>query len=450
VALILINFFNIGYGGIMKLKPEILSHPNIPLPLHGLSPRVINGDLWWNRIRKEVYERYDFHCIACGVEKYKAEIHHWLEAHEFYEVDYINGTMKCKSIEPLCHYCHNFIHSGRLEAVLGKEKSINEVKLILEHGFKILSENHLKCFWGTLEFAAKVSCMGFGIVNTFGVVANPKPIELPWEKWRLIWNGKAYYSKFKNEAELEAHYKSLEKEPIMDRPVSTVRAVNVALKAQSLPTEDQKSRPVLIIGKSGAGKTRSLINLNPLNTFLVNVMGKDLPFKGWRQKYNATNMLISTSYPEIENKMDVIKKRKELKYIVIDDFQYLMADEFMRRGLEKGYDKFTELGMHAYNLIKKASAMGNGRIVFFLAHSDTNDAGEEKVKTIGKMLDEKICVEGMFTIVLNCARVKDQFGFMTKNNGKNTTKSPEGMFNADFIPNDLSIVAKAISDYEVS
>ena len=108
----------------MNLHPEILSQPNIPQPLHGLSPRVINGDAWWNATRKEVYARYDYHCIACGVHKTEAQGPKWLEAHEVYDFDYAKGIATVKSIEPLCHYCHNFIHSGRLEAIINKEKSV--------------------------------------------------------------------------------------------------------------------------------------------------------------------------------------------------------------------------------------------------------------------------------------------------------------------------------------
>ena len=89
------------------------------------------------------------------------------------------------------------------------------------------------------------------------------------------------------------------------------------------------------------------------------------------------------------------KKRKEIKFIVIDDFQYLMANEFMNRAYEKGYDKWTEIGKHAFDLLFKTKTLGNNRVVFVLAHSDTNDLGDTDVKTLGKMLSEKIVVAGM-------------------------------------------------------
>ena len=95
----------------MKLKPEILAHPHIPKPMHGLSPRTIMGNEWWDVTRKEVYAKYDYHCIACGVPKAEAIAHHWLEAHEFWHIDYRTGVCEISSIEPLCHYCHNFIIS---------------------------------------------------------------------------------------------------------------------------------------------------------------------------------------------------------------------------------------------------------------------------------------------------------------------------------------------------
>lgn len=241
--------------------------------------------------------------------------------------------------------------------------------------------------------------------------------------------------------------------------VKKIAVNSVSAPAQSEITfagavnDDERSSPILIIGGSGAGKSRSIKNLPPENTFLINVMGKDLPFSGWKRKFTPYvrggngNMLVSTSYTIIESTLDTIKNNPKIRYIVIDDFQYLMADEFMRRAMERGFDKFTEIGQHAYNLIRKSATLGQGRIVFFLAHSDVNDEGFEKVKTIGKLLDEKICVEGLFTVVLGCLIDKGQYFFATRNNGKNTVKSPEGMFDSERIENDLYTVAKSVEKY---
>lgn len=185
----------------MKLRPEILTHPNIPKPLHEVNPRNIMGKELWDKVRQEVYKKYDYHCIACGVSKYEAERHKWLEAHEYYDIDYEKGIVEIESIEPLCHYCHNFIHSGRLSMVMRKEKSLQEVIDILEHGFKILSENNLKCFYFTYEFAKQIGA------NTYGVV--PYKIsggDVGWSDWKLIWNGKEYHSKFRNYEEWQERW----------------------------------------------------------------------------------------------------------------------------------------------------------------------------------------------------------------------------------------------------
>jgi AAA domain len=424
----------------MNLRPEILSQPNIPKPLHGLSPRVINGDAWWAQIRKEVYARYEYHCIACGVHKTEAKGPKWLEAHECYDFDYVKGIATVKSIEPLCHYCHNFIHSGRLEAIMGKEKSVEEVKRILEYGFFILAGYNLKCFWGTLELAKKVSA------NTYKVKLYFFPeIVAPWEKWRLVFNGKEYFSLYKNKEEHNKHYS---KEGMMERPKTA--ALSVGSAYTGIIQSEGNSKPVLIIGKSGSGKSSSIRTLPAKNTFLINVIGKDLPFRGWRKSYKINdNMLCSDSYTEIENELDKIKKRKEIKFIIIDDFQYLMANEFMNRAYEKGYDKWTEIGKHAFDLLFKAKTLGSNRIVFFLAHSDTNDLGDTDVKTLGKMLSEKIVVAGMFTIVLQCFQDKGAYLFETKSaTGKSVVKTPFEMFATDRIPNDLKMVADAIYKFE--
>jgi predicted HNH restriction endonuclease len=186
----------------MELKPKILTHPNIPKPLHGVAPREIMGKDWWDETRQKVYASTDYHCVACGVAKKDAKKFQWLEAHEFYDIDYMKGVSKILSIEPLCHYCHNFIHSGRLRMIMGRDKSEQEVREILEHGLKVLAENKLKCFPSTLEFAEDLGCDTFK-VKAYKIKANPK---VEWSDWKLIWEGKEYKSKFANFEEWQNHY----------------------------------------------------------------------------------------------------------------------------------------------------------------------------------------------------------------------------------------------------
>ena len=171
-----------------QLKPEILSHPNIPKPLHGLNPRTIKGQEWWDVTRREAYARTNFHCVACGVHKNDAKKHRWLEAHEYFDIDYKTGRCEVISIEPLCHYCHNFIHSGRLQMIMGKDKSQQEVIDILEHGFGVLAEHDLKAFPGTIDFAEDVNANTFG-VRPYRLWGNEA---LPWNSWRLVLDGEEY------------------------------------------------------------------------------------------------------------------------------------------------------------------------------------------------------------------------------------------------------------------
>jgi len=186
----------------LELHPEILMHANIPKPLHEVNPRNIMGQAEWDVVRKEAYASTDYHCIACGVHKSEAKEHQWLEAHEFYNIDYGAGRLEIEKIIPLCHYCHNFIHSGRLMMIIGEEKTQDEVIEILEHGFKILSDNNLSAFYGTIHLAHEIGA------NTFGVTKNVQPGgETPaWEDWRLVWNGKEYPPKYKTYEEWKERF----------------------------------------------------------------------------------------------------------------------------------------------------------------------------------------------------------------------------------------------------
>lgn len=179
---------------IGKLKPEILTHPNIPKPLHGISPRTIMGDSWWNTKRAEVYSSTNYHCSACGVHKSEAKGPTWLEAHEYWKIDYLTGKCEILSIEPLCHYCHNFIHSGRLSMIMGTDKSKREVLEILEHGFKILSNNKLKCFPSTYEFADRLGAETYGVMPY--IIEENKTLK--WSDYYLLWEGETYTSKYKD------------------------------------------------------------------------------------------------------------------------------------------------------------------------------------------------------------------------------------------------------------
>jgi hypothetical protein len=190
---------------MVKLKPEILTHPNIPKPLHGINPRSIMGKAWWDKTRKAAYKSTNFHCVACGVAKIDAKMFQWLEAHEYWNIDYQKGVCEVVSIEPLCHYCHNFIHSGRLSMIMGTEKTYEEVVDILKHGFKVLDFNKLDCFPDTFTFAQSLGVDTLG-VKPYELKVNPN---LKWSDWKLIFNGKEYRSNFDNIEQWHDFYTNL-------------------------------------------------------------------------------------------------------------------------------------------------------------------------------------------------------------------------------------------------
>ena len=196
-----------------------------------------------------------------------------------------------------------------------------------------------------------------------------------------------------------------------------------------------------VLGRSGTGKSYSLRNFDPNEVEVINVQGKILPFKG-AGKFNLYNT------DDADAIVDEIKAAaKKYKKIVVDDFQYVMANEFMRRSAEKGYDKFTEIGRHAWDIANVVRELPNDVIVYVMCHTDTDQEGFERLKTIGKLLDDKIVLEGMSTIVLKTSVSDGKYYFLTQNNGKDTTKSPAGMFPTYAIENDLKYVDDKIRNY---
>lgn len=202
----------------------------------------------------------------------------------------------------------------------------------------------------------------------------------------------------------------------------------------------------MVLGESGTGKSTSMRNMDPSKTLLIQAIKKPLPFRSDGWKYvtkDGGNMLVRDDAAQIIELMHHTKR----DVIVLDDYQYILANEFMRRTDERGYDKFTDIGKHAWEIIRAAADLPEYKRVYVLSHTETTEAGRVKAKTIGRMLDEKITLEGMFSIVLRTAVINDQYVFRTRNNGSDTVKTPLGMFEAETIPNDLADVDAAIVDY---
>lgn len=158
-----------------KRRPELLLCANIPKPLHRVNPRTILGKKWWDETRQKAAEETNQHCLACGVHKGRAKGKQWLEGHEIYEIDYVQGRSTYIETVPLCHYCHNFIHDGRLQALLDKgEITHNFYAAVLQHGERVMEE------------------VGLSFAQPYeGPFA-------PWGDWRLVIDGEEYPPKFKN------------------------------------------------------------------------------------------------------------------------------------------------------------------------------------------------------------------------------------------------------------
>ena len=211
------------------------------------------------------------------------------------------------------------------------------------------------------------------------------------------------------------------------------------------------SKSMLILGDSGSGKTASLRNLDPKITLLIQSEAKDLPFrpKGWKQfdKKNLDGSIFAVNdYQRIKNVI-IGGVRSGKKIIIIDDANYLMMAEEFRRIGETGFKKFSEMALNFLNLIQFSKALPADVLVYFIAHTQTSPEGRVSIKTTGKMLDDKVVVEGLFTMVLVCSARDGKHFFETHTNGNTPTKTPIGMFDESEIENDLNLVTNSINEY---
>lgn len=208
------------------------------------------------------------------------------------------------------------------------------------------------------------------------------------------------------------------------------------------------STATMILGQSGTGKSTSLRNLNPTDVLLIQAVKKPLPFRSssWRPCTKADpegSILVTDNAAVICGAM----KRTPKPIIIIDDFQYILANQFMRRSEEKGFEKFTDIARHAWEILMTAGQLADTTRVYILAHTQEDEQGNVKAKTIGKLLDEKITIEGLLTIVMRTRVINGQYLFSTQNSGHDTVKTPLGLFSDEHIPNDLAAVDTAICDY---
>jgi hypothetical protein len=198
-----------------------------------------------------------------------------------------------------------------------------------------------------------------------------------------------------------------------------------------------------MMGKSGTGKTCSLMSFEENELCLINVLNKPLPFK---KTFRST--LASDDYNQIKT---AIKKTVK-KSIVIDDAGMLITNQFMRNHSKTGrgnavFDLYNDLGDSFWGLVEFIKKLENDKIVYLIMHETVDEFNNIRPKTVGNLLDKQVCLEGLFTIVLRTIYEDGQYYFRTKTNGNDTAKSPIGLFSSDLIPNDLKTVDIAIREY---
>lgn len=198
---------------------------------------------------------------------------------------------------------------------------------------------------------------------------------------------------------------------------------------------------ILIMGESGTGKTASLRNFSSDEVAIVNPVGKPLPFRG---QYDTLDSVTDSKIITEFMKNSVARGKK---IIVVDDFQYILSIPYMNRIKEAGWDKWNDFGSNYFEIIDYCSVLPDNVMVYFLTHTETLENGITTIKLIGKLLREKITIEGLFTTVLRTQVVDGKYYFLTQNSGKDTVKSPIGMFGSYAIDNDLKYVDDKIRNY---
>lgn len=219
------------------------------------------------------------------------------------------------------------------------------------------------------------------------------------------------------------------------KPLNIENKVKEILKIRRV--KNMNSVPVLLIGASGTGKSTSLRNFTRDEVAVINILGKPLPFKS------------DIKAPKLDDYASILKAiaGTKKKTIVIDDANYLITNEFMNKSSVKGFDKYNEIGSHFFELINGIKNIDGGKTVYLIMHEDTDENGNVKPKTIGKLLDDKINIQGMFTICIRSMFENGNYIFRLKTNGQDCVKTPFGMFEEEQMENDLKAFDKVVREY---
>jgi len=221
------------------------------------------------------------------------------------------------------------------------------------------------------------------------------------------------------------------------------------------------AQSILIIGASGTGKSTSLRNLDPKSTFIINVLGKPLPFRGFFKQYTLAskenpkgNYFVTDNYLEMIKVIERVNtNRPDIKTLIVDDVQYVLLNSYMRKckeplkPKESGFQKYSDLATEYWLLMTALTSCRNDLLTIALSHNEVDMQGKSIIKSVGKLLSEKISIEGMFTTVLQTALVEGKYLFQTQGDEGTIAKSPMDMFENKYIENDLSYVINKVKEY---
>ena len=212
------------------------------------------------------------------------------------------------------------------------------------------------------------------------------------------------------------------------------------------------SKAILILGESGTGKSTSIRNLPHEETFIINVNDRKLPFKS-KNKYvlaenGAGNYIVSDNADKIIATLIYLNnKRTEIKNIILDDFTYTFINNFMRRAKDKGYDKFTDIASDVWKIFNAIKALRDDLFVFVMMHTEIDNQGRYKPKTVGKLMDSNNLIEGAFDWVFHSLILDERHVFLTNNDGTHMAHTTMGMFEDKYIENDLQLIKQTIETY---